>query len=376
LKLAIVRARYTAFGGAEQFALRAMQSLAAGGAQVTLIARSWQQQPGIETITCNPRYLGSLWRDWSFERAACKAIRGRQFDLVQSHERIACCDIYRAGNGIHQEWLTQRRRVLGTAGRLRLALNPYHHYLAAAERRLYASTRLKAVICNSQMVREEIVRWFGAPEAKLHVIYSGVDTEKFHPKLRAAHLQATREKYAIPADAVLYLLVGSGFERKGVAPALHALRVLGPNAYLLIVGKDKRAREYRTLADRLGVLARVRFAGPLKEVAACYGAADVFVLPTLYDPFPNVALEAMASGLPVITSLKSGARELIDPGVEGWVCDALDSAALARHMAAAQGTEVRAAMARAARARVEGFTLENMAREYFRLYENVLTTQR
>ena len=371
MKIALIRQRYTPFGGAERFVARAMEALGKEGAQLTIVTRKWQADDNTSSLICDPFYVGSVWRDWGFARCVCRQLQQQHFDLVQSHERIACCDVYRAGDGVHREWLKQRRRVLGFSGRLGITLNPFHHYVRAAEKRLFESPRLQAVICNSAMVKSEIMDYFGMPEEKLHVIYSGVDTNAFHPKLKAQHRTALRQQYGIPQDALLFLFVGSGFERKGLAAALRAMTTV-PDAYLLVAGTDKKMESYQQLARSTGLAQRVCFAGGQKDVAPFYAAADAFVLPTLYDPFPNAALEAMASELPVITSTKSGAAELVENNRNGFVCDALDTQALARCMTHLTQSGVASSMGAAARATIEPYTLENMSSQLLRLYRTLL----
>jgi UDP-glucose:(heptosyl)LPS alpha-1,3-glucosyltransferase len=377
MKIALVRQRYTAFGGAERFVARAIESLRAQGAAVTLLAREWapadQGDDSKQRLICDPFYLGSVWRDWGFSRCVCRALRKNHFDLVQSHERIPCCDVYRAGDGVHREWLRQRRRTLGLLGRSGLWLNPYHHYLRGAERRLFASPKLKAVICNSHMVKSEIRHYFGVPEARLHVIYSGVDTRKFHPGIRETHRATLRAALGIPENGPLFLFVGSGFERKGVAALLAAMAQMPPEAHLLVVGKDKKQGKFEAFARKHGLGPRTRFLGGQEDVIPFYAAADAFVLPTLYDPFPNAALEAMACGLPVITSHKSGAAEFIRQGENGYVCDALDVAALADHMRQFLSPKRSATLGRAARASVEAYDLETMGERLLALYDTLLS---
>ena len=369
LRIALVRQRYTAFGGAERFVERAVAALRGQGAQLTVVTRAWPEQGG-GALICNPFYLGNVWRDWSFARCVCEALQERDFDLVQSHERIPCCDVYRAGDGVHREWLRQRRRVLGPLGRLGLALNPYHRYTLAAEKRLFASPRLKAVICNSHLIAREISDCFGLPQDRLHVIYSGVDTTAFHPGLKQQR-QAVRARYAIPDEAPLFLFVGSGFERKGVSALLQALAHLPPQAHLLIVGKDRKAAAFQAQAARLGLAQRAHFTGAQQDVKPFYGAADVFVLPTLYDPFPNAALEAMAAGLPVITSEKSGAAEMVEEGSNGFVRDALDIDGLAAAMGRLLDPAQAAAMGGVSRRIVEPCNLEAMGARLVALYREL-----
>ncbi|MDD5241101.1 MAG: glycosyltransferase family 4 protein [Sulfuricella sp.] len=372
LNIALVRQRYTAFGGAERFVANAMAALQLEGAQLTLVTRQWKTEGDSPPLICNPFYLGSVWRDRSFARCVCGTLKKHSFDLVQSHERIACCDVYRAGDGVHREWLKQRSRILRPLGRLGIALNPYHRYTLAAEKKLFASSRLKAVICNSRMVKEEIQHYFGLPEDKLHVIYSGVDTAAFHPGLKKSHRAIIRAQYDIPPDAPLFLFVGSGFERKGLSILLQTLAALPAATHLMIVGKDKKEAAFKGLADRLGVRARAHFAGAQNDVKPFYGASDAFVLPTLYDPFPNAALEAFACGLPVITSLKSGAAELVRQGVNGFICDALDGEALQHAMRRLLETSTRDALGNAARVTVESCTLEAMSIRLVALYRSLL----
>lgn len=372
LKIALIRQRYTAFGGAERFVARAMDALQGQGAALTIVTRKWDRENRQSALICNPFHLGSLWRDWGFARCVCHRLQGASFDLVQSHERIPCCDVYRAGDGVHREWLIQRRRVLSFTGRLGIALNPYHHYVLAAEKQLFTSSQLKAVICNSRMVRDEILHYFQLPPERLHVIYSGVDTDVFHPQLRAQYSQALRARYGIPPDAPLYLFVGSGFERKGLATLLQAMAGLPAAAHLLVVGKDKKASRFEAQARSLGIAERVHFAGPQKDVKPYYGAADAFALPTLYDPFPNVALEAMACGLPVITSSKSGAAELIANDRNGYVLDALDMPGLTAAMTRLMDPAACRKLGQTARTTVEPLSLSAMGEQLVALYRRLL----
>lgn len=372
MKIALIRQRYTPFGGAERFVANAVRALRAEGASLTVVTRQWENDGESESLICNPPYLGNLWRDWSFARCVCEALKERPFDLVQSHERIACCDVFRAGDGVHREWLKQRRRVLGPLGRLGVAANPYHRYILAAEKKLFRSPGLKAVICNSRMVKEEIQHYFGLAEEKLHVIYSGVDLEAFHPGLKERHGSKMRAQYDIPENALLFLFVGSGFQRKGLRGLLQAMARLPASSHLMVVGKDKHLARYREQAKSLGLAGRVHFARGQADPGPFYGAADAFVLPTLYDPFPNTALEAFACGLPVITSSKSGAAELVREGENGFVCDALDSGCLASAMARLADRATRSRLGAAARETVAHLAPENMARQLLDLYRSLI----
>jgi UDP-glucose:(heptosyl)LPS alpha-1,3-glucosyltransferase len=370
-RLAIVRQNYNPHGGAERFVARALEALSARGAlDVTLLARRWQEvNGGWHHEKIDPGYIGRLGRDRGFARAVQR--RFRDFDLVQSHERIPGAAIFRAGDGVHAGWLEQQARVQGLKGRLWRLLSPYHYYVLGAESEMFRHPALRLVICNSKIVRDEIGERFGVSRDKLALVYSGVDTALFHPDV-ASHRAGKRREWGIPHDAPLLAYVGSGFARKGMATALKAI-VPHRELHLVVAGRDKNAVRYRRFAERLDIASRVHFLGPLADVKPVYGAADALILPTLYDPFPNVCVEALACGLPVFTSPKCGAADWIVDGCNGWIHDALDvegyrgaiDAWLARRD---EWPRLRAA----ARATAEPHTLTAMAAELEALYARLL----
>ncbi len=372
LSLALVRQRHTPFGGAERFLERAMEALRRQGVTITLLARHWQPSPGLDTVSCDPPSLGRLWRDWGFSRCVRHHLRHHEYHLVQSHERIPGCDLYRAGDGVHRQWLRQRRRLLGPVARLAIDWSPYHRYVLAAEKRLFQSSRLRAVICNSHMVRQEIHTFFDTPLEKLHVIHNGVDGQRFHPGLRERHAAETRQRWRVPDGAFLLLYVGSGFQRKGVGVLLEAMARLPERVRLLVVGKDRKNDRYRDRAIRLGLGDRVRFTGGLDDVRPLYGAADALALPTLYDPFPNVVLEAMACALPVVTSTSCGAVDIIEHGVNGLLGDALDRDLLVANIQRLLDPERARCLGAAGRRTVEPMTLDEMSRRMLELYRSLL----
>jgi UDP-glucose:(heptosyl)LPS alpha-1,3-glucosyltransferase len=163
--------------------------------------------------------------------------------------------------------------------------------------------------------------------------------------------------------------VGSGYARKGVPIALRALARLPERARLIVVGRDKDAARYEGLARRAGVRERVVFAGPQEDPRPFLGAADAFVLPTLYDPLSNAVLEALACGLPVVTSRRCGAGELVVAHGAGWICDAGDTAALAAHLERLLDDRERARVAARAVDAVAALTPDAMAQRLLALYD-------
>ena len=373
MRLGIVRQRYTPFGGAERFVERAIDALLKRDIRVSVYTRRWPQaRTGrIEPVICNPYYLGRLWRDASFAAAVHRALAQDRPDIVQTHERIDGCDIFRAGDGVHRVWLEERVRAGGPRERLRIAVNPYHRYVLDAEARVFANAALKAVICISQMVKEDVRAHFRVPDDRLHVIYNAVDPGEFSPTVRKDRV-ATRANLDLADHHVAFLLVGSGYARKGVPAAIRALAQLPEAARLVVVGRDKDPARYKTLAQRAGVRSRVVFAGPQQDPRPFLGASDAFVLPTLYDPLSNAVLEALACGLPVVTSRRCGAGELVVAHGAGFICDASDDAALAGHMGRLLDADLRARTAGRAIEAVAALTPDAMAHRLLELYGSLL----
>ncbi|MGV0999477.1 MAG: glycosyltransferase family 4 protein [Fluviibacter sp.] len=340
MKLAIARQRYNPYGGAERFVDGALNALAQSGAvDITLLTRAWDEaSPTSNTRRVeivNPAYralpFGRVNRDRSFAEAVGQIIRENRFDLVQAHERIPGCHIFRAGDGIHAAWLRHRQVDKPTLSSWWQRFDPYHAYTVEAERTMFAHANLRAVICNSHMVADEIHAEYGVTAEKLHVIYNGVDLQRFSRQKLVTHRDSIRNQFAIPLDVPLILYVGSGYQRKGVAPLLKAMaqpELRASGAWLAVVGADKHLDRYKQLAENLKVADRVVFAGAHKDVAPWYGAADVFALPTQYDPCPNAALEALAAGLPTLTSPTCGVAELIASPLAGAVVSPQDPPAM------------------------------------------------
>ena len=378
MNLILIRQRYTPFGGAERFLEQAMQALGNRGIAVSLLTRHWPQNKDrlpFALIPCHPFHVGRLWRDLSFSRAACRYVRSHgllEKQLVQSHERIPCCHLYRAGDGVHREWLKQRARILSPWQRAVVSVTPYHRYLLSAEQQLFTSPHLRKIICNSHMVSAEIERHYGVESEKRQVIYSGVDHRRFHPEYRRQQRKNYRQQWGIAEQEVLFLLIGSGFERKGLDLLLRIWPSLPPQARLMVIGKDRRLAHYQQRANQAGLQSRWFFMGGQEEVLPFYAAADAFVLPTLYDPFPNVVLEAMAMGLPVLTSFKSGASDLIVDGENGLLGDALDSLAFSMRLNRLLDADERIRIGKAGCETVAPLSMESMAQQMVELYRQFL----
>jgi UDP-glucose:(heptosyl)LPS alpha-1,3-glucosyltransferase len=196
-------------------------------------------------------------------------------------------------------------------------LNPHHLVLLYLEKKCFFNS--KTILANSMMVKKDILKHYSVPEEKIKVVYNGIDLQRFQPAEKNQKT-ALKDFFRLKEYRVI-LFVGSDYKRKGLTTLLKALSLLKMKDVKLIVIGSKDTSRYLLLARELGVDKNVIFWGGEKEIEKLYRLADVFVLPTLYDPFSNATLEAMASGVPVVTTSYNGASELIENGVQGFVID-------------------------------------------------------
>ena len=382
MRIAIIRQKYTPFGGAERFVSNAIHSLTQSSdhlVDITLISRQWkdhllERQP-FHFIQANPFYFPrtSLFREKSFCKKVQEIVKENRFDITQTHERIPGCDIFRAGDGVHATWLAQRARISTPIQQVGFRINAFHRYQIKTEIELFSHTDLKYVICNSEMVKKDIMTRFGLPPEKLPVIYNGYDPDKFSPQLACLYREKIRKEFSIPQQAPVFLFVGSGFERKGLKQAIDAVATQ-KEAYLLIVGHDKKMSRYQSHAKTL-LGHRALFIGSSTDVRPYYGASDALILPTLYDPFPNVIFEAMGSGLPVITTNACGGMDMITDHQEGFICDCLDNAAFATAIDCLSDLPYAKRLGENALDRVKDLTFNKMSSKLTQLYQMILNIQ-
>ena len=301
-RIAFLRRRFSPTGGAERYLLRLASGLAAQGHQIILYCEDWTPR---ENPFSEVRKVASHDPLGFAEKAITQPMRDRH-DIIFSLERVPGCDIYRAGDGLHADWLAYRKAFYPVRGRVRTMLRGKNKTVCELEARVFTPSGVKRVICNSHFVAKQITGRFGFPKDRIDVIYNGVPFRQFSNGDRTLGRQALE---LAPNDYVI-LLVGAGRERKGHSIARDAVRRLKmKHAKLVIIDQP-----------------------PTVAMQHVYAAADVFLLPTLYDPFANVTLEALAAGLPVITSAQNGASEIINNERNGFVLPRADDDKLLVHL--------------------------------------------
>jgi UDP-glucose:(heptosyl)LPS alpha-1,3-glucosyltransferase len=363
MKIALICRPFSFHGGIETATAGLLGALRREGHAVELISTRRQPDvPGVPVRRVPVLRHPSTLRLLSFALAAQREAARQGYDLVQSHERALRQDLYRAGEGCHRAYLAAMGRSPG--------VDPYHRLVCALERRIFRLRAARHVVAISRQGKAEIERLYGTAPSAVTLVYNGVDLERFHPDNRTRHRKRTRESLGIAEEAWTVLFVGSGFERKGLGPLLEGFsRLPDPGRRLIVAGKGDVAG-HRRLAARLGLDDRVVWTGPMPEVERLYAAADVVALPARYEPFGNVHLEALASGVPVLSSARAGGSEIVRPGDNGWVVDEVAAEPIARGLAALHDAPAGGFSTRA-RASVEGFTYATQARAFTALYERL-----
>jgi glycosyltransferase involved in cell wall biosynthesis len=254
------------------------------------------------------RHLGRAIVVPLFTIAATLAARRQPDAVVLSHGDSLKGDAV-VLHALNAENLSQKRRD----GNWRWTLNLLHLWVWLRDLWMFGGLRYRTFVAVSERVSADLQRLYGVPASRIRVIPNGIDVERFKPDPVAR--QKIREEFGIPDNAKLIVFVGHEFSRKGLAPAIGALERLGGNVHMLVIGSDSPA-PYRKLAAN--VRGRLTFTGTRRDTAAFYAAADALVLPTAYETFSLVCMEAMACEVPVFATRVGGIEDYLQDGINGY----------------------------------------------------------
>lgn len=376
MKIAIIRQKFVLYGGAEQFVQGYIQQLAEAGHDIHIFANQWtsSDHPNIHLHHVPAFKLNAFIRTLSFAWFAAKAVGKESFDIIQSHEKTWKQDVYRVGDGCHREWLDQRKRFLPILKRFSLSYNPFHRLILKLEKNIFESGQCKKFIAISQMVKNDILKHYDCPQENISVVYNGVDLTRFHPDNRNQYRENIRRGLNIPKSSVLVLFVGSGFERKGLKLLLQATQYFNSKDWcLLIMGKGKWKKFIDFVPEKLRN--QIIYKEPVPDIEKYYSAADIFALPSIYEPFGNANLEALASGLPVITTRHCGAADIIQHKQNGMIVESLESSKeLAENINSLFDPVLRQSMGQQGRTLAEQYSVDKNTREMVKVYEEIIAS--
>jgi UDP-glucose:(heptosyl)LPS alpha-1,3-glucosyltransferase len=316
LRIALVRRGYSSTGGAEAYLKGFARGVIEAGHHVQLIATDeWPEEQWPLGPIARVRAVSVIGFADELEQMRPQL----HCDVLFSLERVWSCDVYRAGDGVHRAWLARRRKFELPLKQFARTLNRKHRDLLQLEESLLADRKAARVIVASEMVKNEIVDLYGYPGVNIDIVRNGVPLDKFRfdPELR----EQSREHLKLRPDQIALLFAGSGWERKGLLFAIQAMALCKNRKMRLLVAGRGNERLYKTTRLRFWREEPVRFLGEVPDLLRVYAAADIFILPTIYDPFSNACLEALACGLPVITTRSNGFSEIIEDTVHGSIVD-------------------------------------------------------
>jgi UDP-glucose:(heptosyl)LPS alpha-1,3-glucosyltransferase len=356
-------------GGCETYIADLARRLVADGHEVHLYACRWDASRlpstmhfhGL-TIPRGPRFL----RPWRFGKACLEALKGQQHDVSIGFDKTWGQDVLYPQGGLHRasadyNLRKQANKVLRGLAHVIKRLDLAHWSYSRLEKKQYLGETRPLVVVNSELVRHHFQHYLGHSSTELRVVRSAIDPVRFHESDRFKRRIEARQNWEIAPDETVALIAAMNYRLKGLGPLLHAVhKIPQEHRFRLLVVGNQKVSSFRRLAERLKITDRVCFAGHCADMRNAYFAADFLVHPTFYDPCSLVVLEALACGLPVITTQANGAHELLHPPQEGYVvADPHDHDQLAWCITQLLDPSRRAACARAARQASLQWTFEH-----------------
>jgi UDP-glucose:(heptosyl)LPS alpha-1,3-glucosyltransferase len=318
-------------GGLEKYAKKIVSAFLDYGCDVSIVSST----PNISEFGgAKVQYLplnGFLHfqklKSWDLSTQAY--VQNHSHDIAFTLDRITSATHIRAGNGVHAAYLKQRQE--GILKRFSFSINPLHRTLLRFEKKGFESPHLRKIIVNSHMVKEELRSFYDVPSERVAVHHNGMEWHEMAYDF--SHWKHTRKsmqnELGLEPGLPVFLFVGHHYQRKGLDYLLSGLSLLR-EGHLIIIGKEKHFQRYQSLVRNLGIGNRVRFLGPRSDIRRFYALADALVIPSLYDPFANVTVEALGMGLYVVSSKFNGGKEILDKECGCVIDDLFDPESVAK----------------------------------------------
>ncbi|MGL4555490.1 MAG: glycosyltransferase family 4 protein [Gemmataceae bacterium] len=366
-------------GGCETYIAMLLNRLCKDGHHVHLLASRWDAAALPPRLNVRPLPDCShprVFRPWRFSAAVARELGRERFDLSLGFDKVAGVDVLYPQGGVYAASAAHGRERFprpwqrAVAGWLR-GLTPAHWSMTLHERRQYRATPAPFVLAISDFTRGHLMRYHGLPAAQIHVLRSAIDPDRLAATDRPARRVLSRQRWGVEPDDVFAVFLGVNPRLKGLGPLLDAVAAMSDRRrFRLGVFGLGTAAGYERQARRLGISDSVRFVGYHPDIRDVYFAGDVLVHPTFYDPCSLVVLEAVAVGLPVITTRSNGAAELLDPPADSRVVrSAHDRPALTAALDEFLDNETRRAASRAALRSAAKWTFDDHYRELTRLLD-------
>jgi UDP-glucose:(heptosyl)LPS alpha-1,3-glucosyltransferase len=309
-EIALLKTHVFTQGGLEKYALRIARGFLDGGERVSLLTSGVAPDlPGVSIHSTKTCPWPAFFRMEQYDRFVQKSLKQKKYDLVFGMDRNRTQTHYRAGNGVHKAFLKSRIQSEGKLKWLKCLCNPLHLKILELERAAFEYPGLIKLFANSHMVKEEIQNYYRVT-AHIEVIQNGVEWHEMEGDF--VKWKEKRESITKNPSCFHFLFIGNGYLRKGLGQLLLGLRELKTRDFhLSVIGKDNRWTEFQALAEKYQLKNHVTFFGHQKDIRPFYQLADALVIPSFYDPFANVTVEALAMGLFVVSSKSNGGHEIL-----------------------------------------------------------------
>lgn len=303
-------------GGLEKYTWKIAQDFCAKGAPVTLLTSGNPtplfSSPLLKIVSLPVKKTLSYLNVVSFDEACHRYLLKHPTPIIFSLDRNRFQTHLRAGNGVHAAYLHHRSQTEGLTKRVSFSINPLHQTILSLEKKAFEHPDLQCLFTNSHMVKEQVLAHYRTDPSKIHVVHNGVEWHELAPAFQKWP-QARAERKEIDRSALQLLFIGHNFRRKGLEPLLHALSYLRKEHFQLsVVGEDKDLSYFTSLCRHLHLQGRVLFFGKQPSAIPFYQYADALIIPSFYDPFANVTIEALAMGLFVLSSNHNGGKEILN----------------------------------------------------------------
>lgn len=328
--LIFVKYHLNSFGGLEKYFSRIIDAFLKKGYKITILTTSSSEKKSsknLKIITFKSFKTFKFLKLKIFDFRCYLWIKKNKVKTIFSFDRTSNFTHTRLGNGLHLSYL-KRRELFEKPFKLFLnKINPLHKAILKIEKRGFEQKNLKKVIVNSTMVQDELLKEYNFDPKKIRVIPNGVE----YKEIEKDFLNWQKEKPLIAKKLNLnpknfhFVFIGNDYKRKGLKFLLKALsNIKDKDFHLSVIGKDKNIKKYISFAKKNKIDKKISFYGPRKDVISFLKLADCFTLPTLYDPFANALIEALAMGVFAITSKYNGAKQIIT-SQNGFVIDPIDT---------------------------------------------------
>jgi glycosyltransferase involved in cell wall biosynthesis len=297
--------------------------------------------------------------------ATWRAYRTRGTKIILSHGDALVGDVC-VVHAVNRASLAEKRR----AGYYAWLFNPSNLWVSWRDWWMLRGGRYRRIVAISERVRTQLMHHYKVPNDRIVTIPNGINLSRFDPK-NASSRSEVRRSFGLSEDVPLVLFVGSQYQLKGLEFAIRALAQMKTGAVLLVIGGDSAA-PFKRLAEQLGISERVIFAGSRNDLPKIYPAADAFVLPTLYETFALVCVEAMASGLPVLACPVGGIEDYLRDGENGLHIqrDANDIAGKLDRLL--NDADLHQRLRDGGLATAQNYAWQRIAKQYLQLFEELL----